>query len=378
MNWKGYKKVAFTSVKTDQADIRARSKQPHVSDLAANIREHGDEPIHAPTVRVPGNVLLCGRDRMAALLVLKTKRVWVRLAECTDEEAADLEASENIYRRHDDHDSVIARAVRAKEALIRASSTSGDKCPASGTASKKAPKSTQAVKAEARRQVARDAGVTAGAIKQSEQRAAVKESAAGAHGPALREPAAPAVVPALPPTLNLLGCDDASTRAVCAFAKPYQDAIDEADKHLRLALGALKKIEMSRLGQELRMQVERVGGLVRSKRPEFICPWCKGLPKATFGVCGACNGEGYVSAEVAARADGKLLEASPPVVAFHGRPVPYLDARDGRLPKNGAPPAPGRSIQVVDEQGRDLLARAAEEEERELAGELAVEYDEAE
>jgi ParB-like chromosome segregation protein Spo0J len=372
MKWLGYKQIAFTSVSMDVADVRARSKAAHVADLAANIREHGDEPIHAPTVRMPGYRLLCGRDRMAALLVLKAKRLWVRLAECSDEEAADLEASENIHRRLDDRDEVIARAVRAKEALLSARAKVGTNVPPSHRVmpATTAP-SKQTIKAEARKLVARDHGTTPTAIKQAEKRAraAAKESAAeGSACPTPSVTAAVAVEPAFfEPNLNLLGCDDDSTRAVCKFAKPYQEAIDEADKHLRLALGALKKIEQSALGQELRAQVERVGSLVRSKRPEFICPWCKGLPKATFGICGGCNGQFYVSAEVAARADAKLLEADPPIVAYHGKPMPYADALAGKLPKNGGA---GKSIRVVDSDGNDLLGAAMAEEERELADEL--------
>jgi hypothetical protein len=119
MRWIGYKKISFKSITLDAADIRKRSKLAHVADLASDIRDKGQEPIHAPTVRMPGGVLLCGRDRMAALLTLKTKKLWVRLCECTDAEAADLEASENVHRRNDNRNDVLARASSLRNSYLR-------------------------------------------------------------------------------------------------------------------------------------------------------------------------------------------------------------------------------------------------------------------
>jgi hypothetical protein len=202
------------------------------------------------------------------------------------------------------------------------------------------------IKTRARREVARAAGISPASVKKAEQRArASAPDGAGA-------PDAP--VAEDPVTLELF-VDDVSTRAVCKFALPYQLAIDAADKHLQLALGALKPIENSALGQELRAQVQNVGGRVRSERPGAICPWCKGLPKATFGLCGGCKGQQWVTAEKAARAPAECREASPPIVMWNGKPVPYADALAGKFQTNGAPAKKSsRRIKVEDEAGNEI------------------------
>lgn len=351
MKWLGYKRFAFKSIKMDVADIRRRAKEKHVTDLAANIREHGDEPIHAPTIRAGAKQLLCGRDRMAALLILKAKRLWVRLAECTDLEAADLEASENIHRRPDNPNEVIAKAVAIKERLLSANESGQPSRP-------KTDRYQDSTKAVARKLVARDHGMTVAAVKKREQRYE-DEREKSSTGDAVLFGAAPVEVEEAPPTLNLLGCDDASTRAVMKFARPVQAAIDEADKHLRLALGALKPLDATDIGQDLRKQVERVGALVRSHRPESICPWCKGLPKATVGNCGGCGGAGYVSAEKVQRAPSECFFREPPLVIVKGKAQPYADVRDGKVKPgvNGAAvigkPARTISVVAVDDDGNE-------------------------
>lgn len=354
MIWRGYKRISFSSVKMDVAEIRRRSKAANVADLAANIRQHGDEPIHAPTVRMPGKRLLCGRDRMAALMILKAKKLWVRLAECSDLEAADLEASENLHRRQDDRDEVIARAVRAKEALAAADdrNKSNDRPGAS----------QKAIKAEARRQVARDLGTSPNAIKQAEFRArraaaATNDSAAeGRTYPPPGAPAATAVEPApFEPNLKLLGVPIEEGRAPCEMAAPAQEAIDEADRHLRLAQAALKRLSgiPHTIAVQLHDDVHRVASRVRSHRPELICPWCKHIPGLTRD-CNACQTMGYVSAEKAMSAPSECL-AEPPVVVVNGEFVPYADALAGKLPKRPAPAAKGgKRIRVEGPDGKEI------------------------
>jgi len=315
MKWLGYRQIKFTSVRADHAEIRRRSKQAHVTDLAANIREHGDELIHAPTVRMPGNVLLCGRDRMAALLLLKAKRLWVRLCDCTDIEAADLEASENVHRRADSRSDVLARAVRAKEQLLTAQG--GTVVPP-----------MQSVKAEARKAVARDAGVSTDAVRKAEQRSAEKAAA--------DDPFAAAAEPEFVPNLKLLGVPIEEGRATCEMASHQQAAIDEADKYLRLAQAALKRLELNTAMQQLYADVHRVASRVRSHRPESICPWCKHIP-ALVGNCSGCQTMGYVTEEQARNAPRELLDTNfAPVVAVNGAFRLYADALAGNLPKGSA------------------------------------------
>jgi ParB-like chromosome segregation protein Spo0J len=355
MKWLGYKQVPFKSITLDAADIRQRSKAAHVAELANDSREAGDEFIHAPTVRRDGNVLVCGRDRMAAALILKRKRVWVHLVDCDDREAKALERRENIYRRPvENRSEMLAELVE-----LRTGEIEKDRELAGAEGGTVSPAPQHSAKAEARRQVARAAGISPASVKKAEQRAAAaaRDSAPGGADAPVSATSQGEAPPAAEPTLDLLGVDDASTRAVCAFALTTQEAIDGADKHLRLALGALKPIEATALGQELRVQVERVGGLVRAARPAAVCPWCKGLPKATFGICGGCKGAQWVTAEHAARAPVEAREgkAGVTIVLWNGLPVPYADALAGKFPTNGAPAKKGpKHVRVEDEHGNEM------------------------
>ena len=346
MKWLHYKQIALKSLRVDAADIRKRTKAAHVTELAQNIRDSGNELIHALTVRADDKRLLCGRDRLAALVVLKVKAAWVHLVECNDQEAKELEVWENVYRRPiANRAEMLAGLVAAKEAEIQASRDAEPRTVS--------PAPQRSAKAEARKQVARAAGITTAAVKKAEQRAAAKESAAGDHGPLPSEPAASAVEPA--PALDLLGCDDASAEAVAKFARKDQEAIDEADKHMRLAQAAISRMTPSTMAQELKADVHRVAGRVRAARPEFICPWCKGLPKAEVPPCAPCGGLGYVSKEVKGRAPKELYAADvAPLVSIDGKFRLYTDVRDGKWepPKNGAPAKKEKRISVELPGGR--------------------------
>jgi len=376
----GYKTVALTSIRLDPAELRRRSKEQRVIDLAETIERYGGSPLHAPTVRFPGRVLLCGRDRMAALVRLGAKRVEVHAVECTDEEAQELELIENLHKRPEDKQALIAQLARLREAFHRAQDPDAAEQTIAARVNDDVAKSTgdsvrnvQRAKSQARHAVAVTPCVTQHNHVFGESGVCEIDGCSKLSDAELLRRGAPQTrEPLPPPNLDLLGVDDDSTRAVCKFVQAEQAAIDEADKHLRLALAALKPIELSRLGQELRAQVSRVGELVRSQRPAALCPWCKGLPKATVGLCGGCRGEMWVSAEVAGRAPRELRDETAPVVAYNGKFIPYAAARAGKLPRNGT--APGKTISVVDEAGANLLGEAMAAEERELA----VEYDEEE
>jgi hypothetical protein len=369
MRWIGYRAVKYASVVMDVADVRKRSKAAHVAELAQNIRDTGDEPINAPIVRTPGARLLCGRDRMAALMILKAKKVWVRFVECTDIEAADLEAWENVFRRNDNRAEVLAAAVRAKEALIRAREQ--------GTVS---PAPQRSVKAQARKEVARAAGISPASVKKAEQRAA-KASAEGSAGP---PPNAQSAEPSalFVPCIDLLGLPiDGKTQTANDWSADVQAALDEADKHLRLAQAALKRLEVctfpATIGQQLRAEVHRIADRVRSERPASICPWCKHVPEVT-ATCNPCKTLGYVSADVMSRAPRECIQSSgaiatgrgalstPPIVMWNGQAVPYVDAVAGRWPKNGRAAAPakkanGISVVLPDGSEADLSAEFDED-----------------
>lgn len=350
MKWLGYRTVAIKSIVVDAADIRRRMKEARVKELSENIAAHGSEPIQAPTVRMPGKKLLCGRDRIAALLVLGRARVDVHQVECDDTEARELELSENLYRRIDNRADLLAELVSLKEQQLRANIELTQS--AGGRFGHLSQPSDQTIKAEARRQVARDTGETREGVKRAEKYA--KERAAQeAESP---PPPAPAEQP-FPTNLNVLGVEDSSTKTICKFARPAQDAIDEADKYLRLAVAALKPIELTGLGTELRDQIQRVGELVRTRRPAALCPWCKGLPRATWvpvagAVCPVCKCDGYVTAERVKTAPPEALRL-PAVVLINGRAFPYEAVRDGdvKAAPGASAPKSGKHLSVETTDG---------------------------
>lgn len=349
MKWLGYREVAVKSITLDAADIRRRMKSPDVAMLAEGATEMGDDYIHPPTIRAADKLLICGRNRIAGAVLRKARKIWVHLCECTDEEAALLEKIENAHRRQDDRTALIAAIAKEREAYRRGTQPDA---------------STQEIRTLANRDAAALTGVSIARVKNAKAAVAAEQRAAEAPAVADGDTAfAPGdtdqrAEPA-PPCLDLLGVDDSNTRFVCGIAKDFQKAVDEADKHLRLALAALKPLESQPMGQRLRPQIERVGSLVRSERPAAICPWCKGLPIATTGArCAGCGGEFFVSAEKLERAPQELREQ--PLVAIDGKFYPYVDVAAGKLPPKNGHAKPTKRITAVDEAGNEIPLDADE------------------
>lgn len=376
MKWIGEKVVTVSSLHLDAADIRARMKEAHVIELAESSERTGKEYIHPPIVRMPGKQLLCGRDRIAGCLVRKDKKVRVRLVECDDAEAKRLEKIENLYRRPvENRAKQIAELVAMEEAELRRGETqAGTVSHLHGASNQEETtiyagtvdqdSSPQAITAEARKRVAAAAGVSTAAVRKAQQRASAEDSEAtkrhGAAGDPPTGPGEPHETPLVAAEsascIDLLGVTDDNGWLVSEHAGAQQRAIDAADQHLRQALAALKPIEHTRQGQELRVQVQRVGELVRSARPAVICPLCKALGRILFGrICNVCHEDGYVTQEVAERQARELLSGDP-LVAIDGQFYLREDVKAGRMPpKNGhAKKARGLAVTTTDGVEHDL------------------------
>lgn len=298
-----YKRVRMTSIRCDVADIRRRMKEPHVKELAADIAARGDAPIHAPTVRANALTLICGRDRLAALMVNKVKTTWVHAVECTDQEAAEMERAENLYRRPYDaaaRSKLLAELVALKEQQIRGAAI-GDSVPDRDDASK----SDKQVKVEARRAVARAAGITPGAVKKAEQRAAAaaeQDSASPSgplapggskHAPDVAENPAPI---ALPPGFNAFELDvpEASRSVIDTTAKWLGEWAQDISNVLR------ELTEMEKRGpyavasaqlQKIRDALQGAGHAIRDAIPASLCWYCKAQPAVT-PTCHPCGQTG--------------------------------------------------------------------------------------
>jgi hypothetical protein len=360
MKWLGYKQVPVKSVIVPAAEIKARTKHRHVAELAASATELGDEYANAPTVRVVGDkrLLTAGRDRWAAAILRKAPQIWVHLFEGTDLEASDVEDDENIHRRRDDRDELIARKVARREAAI---DPDDDELPV--TVSGK-PGRHKTAKGLARDQVARELGTTAEAVRAAENRATTKK----------RAPTADEIKgKPLEPPVELWGIPipEAMPNYEFQYVTNAQSALDAADKALRAAQAALTKLaECGIIGQRLaalvRDDVHGAGASVRRLRPAALCPYCKGIAERR-AKCTGCQGIGYVGSEALEGIAPELKQRGADAMVFDGgRLIPIAKARDTK-PRSIAPqPKPSASakkMRIEDEQGNDLRPVAESDED---------------
>jgi hypothetical protein len=349
VNWLGYKQVAVKSIVVDAVDIRRRVAMQHVADLAESIRENGGEAIHAPTIRAGSSAILCGRDRVAASVVNKTKKIWVHVVECGDDEAKSLELSENIYRRPIDKESraqMVTALVKLKEQQIRAIDE------AKRAAGEKVSERNQdAPIARARKEVARAAGISPGTVKAHEKKAQRAAVESGDGTPT--QTAQPSEI-TLPEGFETFGL---------TVSPPDADAIVNTAEWLADFEGATRKIlrdltEIEKHGvyaisaahiQVIRERAQLLGHAVRDAMPAGLCFYCKGQSELVE-TCAGCGGTGVRGRHGGDSAPADLKRTDLVFVSRNGDVVPL----------NGdAPPAAKKAkrgskqihVQVVDEVG---------------------------
>jgi hypothetical protein len=293
---KAYVQVPMSKI-VGPGNVKQRQASAHVQELAADIRELGDEPINAIAARKGerGWEIVAGRDRYSALLLNKAKRTWVHVVEtATRQELHDLEVSENLHRRVDDRDAMIRDRVRKVAERVtseRSSVTDVPKQPGR-------PKSAEGV---ARERVAASLGTTPAAVKQAEHRAKVRE-----------EGAAREVVGngAGAPTQSALGASPAPSLPVETHGRAFpfgwvpraeivQEALGEVNAAAIKALVALRKLDgTSAAGigdwrpsvlQKLRELAQALGAEARMAKPAHACVCCEKGNGGNTG-CKLCGG----------------------------------------------------------------------------------------
>lgn len=344
--------IQTKSIRTPD-NFAALLADPRVKRLAASIKGVTQiAPIVVQAIEGGAYKLWAGHDRFAAVTLTNKQTIRADIRTGSDADFLLLQIAENDNRRHR------ADLIEAFEAEVGTNLESV--LPA------------QRVKEKQNAGLAEAQGVTVAAVKKARQRAAKKDSSDGraktaaegtsSPGPGAGSPDAAGVATgedAQPFTLDLLGLEDASARAIEKYARRDQEAIDEADKYLRLAQTALARMTECTPYQQLKAQVHRVAAQVRSHRPEFICPWCKGLPVQSKA-CLPCGGLGHVTDEVCGRAPAELTNG-PTLVAIDGKFIPYVDAKAGKLPgANGAAKKPAKQNRVVDENDNEIPLDADE------------------
>lgn len=224
-----------------------------------------------PPIRITKDFhVVQGFHRIAAHLEAKVPMVRADtvLYESNDELEID-QLCENLRRRNisiDERDKALARFVELTKGRI---SLHGDEQSSEPQVGR--PK-------EAGRAAIQSVAAQVGVSESTVDRAVAKQK------PAPENSAPPG------PCINTFGLTDIPP-AVLETAREAQVIIDEADRLLRNAQGALAKLEgligfPATLAQDLKKRVHEAAHAVRSSRPEALCPYCK----AAVNECSACGG----------------------------------------------------------------------------------------
>jgi hypothetical protein len=351
VKWLGYQQLPLSKLKLP-GDIKARMSRPRVEDLANSIQLLGDEPINALTVEKDGLVLIAGRDRTAALMKLGVKKVWCHIAvEMTEEDRADIEMFENLHRRQDNRDDLIARRVKRVEGELL------DKMSDNSPRQPGRPKST---KAAAREVVARELDTTPEAVRAAEKRA---EQATAED---MADDGAPCVHVDVPPPVETWGVPVEHLAQEFASVRIAQEAMRAADRHMQQAQRALSALEdgggiAGQLHSRLYGGVHATAAQLRASIPSALCPYCKGLANRR-ATCGGCGGLGYVGDDALLGVhDGLKLRGADAVVPDgRGGFVKVIGGTAGNSGVSGrvepaAVPPTNRRLNIQDAEGNPIV-----------------------
>lgn len=318
MNWIGAKEVPIKRLKLP-GDIKERQRARHVAELAESFKEAtGGEPGNMPWVTAEMEIV-AGRDRIAALMLLGKKKAWVRVGVFTRRELTLAEVHENVYRRADDRNALLARLIRETELEIaaqegeRLSGTDVPKTTArqskdSGEMGRPATSHSAAI-----RQVAAETKIAPETLRKAEQRARAKDGDGAAQsGSAGNSPASPLAGEAAPPPIRTFGVPLAASTLV--LATKQQAAVDALDGILRRAQAACGDVATAGLGalaERLRSELHRMAAELRQDRPAALCPVGKG---SCSRACQRCHGTHLVPERQLADLPAELLDEAEPKV----------------------------------------------------------------
>jgi ParB-like chromosome segregation protein Spo0J len=304
MKWHATKRIAIKSIVLP-GNFAATKAAARVTDLATSLRET-DGPIHSPVIEQKTNRLLAGHDRVAAMIKLKETHVEARFWSGTPQEFRRVQLMENLHRRHDDRNALIAELARTEEAQV--SETQDLTQPAVSTAvdtPRTASDSPLARKAAANAAVAAVAGIKPRSVAQAKARAKSSAKAATPDVSATSFQAGPVVaaepVIPLPAGFETFGLEVEEDRE--RITQLVAD-LGDWDSAVRKLLGELTVLEHEYEGEarpilppatfaRLRDAAHALGHLVREAIPTSLCFYCK-AQRALQQDCPACAGTGYV------------------------------------------------------------------------------------
>lgn len=285
----GYERKRYDSVSFDKADIAKRQKMPHVIALAKSRKTVALAPpvLNKTTGRV--FVLLAGRDRIAADLLNEETMGWFKVVQTDAMGAKRVEREENLRRRNDDRDKLIAEEVEETKKSIVAQDAKVAKETKPDTVSEKSKAPVgrpKTVETKAREAVAEKLKTTPDAIRKATERAAKAD-----------KPAKPAK-----PPVEAHGV--ALSPAFIGVVTAIQGHLDDVDRHLKAAQAAMSRLPgphhhgtLPAVIAEATKAVHDIAARVRAQRPVSVCLSCKDPDgkEGRLDKCPACLGAGWIT-----------------------------------------------------------------------------------
>lgn len=272
----GFKTCVLETLKFNQTEIRRRMKEPRVIELADSIKK--GVAINPLMVNRKTKTLIAGRDRIAAHMLNETRSAWCHIVDADAKEVESLERAENLYRRQDDRDALIAEEQEALKKTIEAAEK---EAPEADAPKEKTKGRKETAVGKARGEIAKKLGTSKEAVRKAAERAKKKVEAKEA------------------PKLTGIKKDMAEVRAAIGLVlKPLISAQSATSK--LLTLESLMGRETEPALQRLKQQLHACASVVSLLRPDKTCSYCKGDKLVDGRDCSGCGGAGYLT-EGAAR-----------------------------------------------------------------------------
>lgn len=299
----GIKTVKVAKLKLP-GDMRSRMESDRITHgLSESVEEFGI--MSEPMVRWEDKLVIYGRDRIAAAMLLEMEEIQVKAVEASDAECYRMELTENARRRHEPE-----LRKKALEELVEQYVEEEKVREVLGTEEKPARGRPSTPESRAAKRLAAETGLKASSVRRAMKR---KEGAAAA-----KEKAKEAPVEDLGMELD---------KKWCKNVRSVQEGAADVLSRLTGARAIMTKMEkLDRLpGQQLSVTKETLITVISELRdwlvPTTLCPYCKDIEPYTED-CTACRGAGWVGAGVMSGAVPlDLVDPTDPQILVQGERI---------------------------------------------------------
>lgn len=277
----GFKTCVIETLGYNKTDIRNRMKEERVREMAESIKR--GIQLHPVVVNRKTKTLIAGRDRIAANLLLENRMVWCHMVDADAREVESMERAENLYRRQDDRDALIAAEQEALAQTIaeeeeqKAEALGKAGLPAEDPNEPKKVGRRKTAKGKAREQIAKKLGTSPDAVRKAAERAAKKEKKK-----------------AEPKPTGIRADMEKIKEAITLVIRPLQNGQSGITKLLTMS-SKMRKYSEPAL-QKLKQELADATGMLRMMRPNKVCAYCKGEGITEDGKdCKGCDFTGYLT-----------------------------------------------------------------------------------